>query len=598
MTRVAPADIRRKRLAVLALLTLHAVLLAWGAWRKGLTVDEPGHLASGVYHWRTGRFDLNRGNPPLTGLVSALPVLGAGPKTDWSSIPAHYTVARQFLEANGPRTCWLVRLGSWALIPFSLLGGYICYRWATDLYGDASGLMALALWTFSPSTIAYGPLITGDMPATAMGVAAAYCFWKWLCQPEWNRAVIAGLTLGSAELAKFVWVILYGLWPVLWMVWFFATCRQPGTPRWYLQSAQLGTILLLGLYVINLGYAFDGTFGKLGDYHVGRLLLDSCLTSSESGEEGSNSVLARLPVPLPKDYIGGVDEIAQLSAQSPHTFLRRTWRTGGYWYYYIYAILMKMPVGVLLLAAVAGILTVVSWRADTDWKSEFILLSTSLAVLVFVSSSGVSQTFRYVLPFLPYVLIWISKTARVVYGRGPWQARTVLALLVWAVLSATNTYPHSLGYFNEMAGGPAKGHAHLISPDADWGQDFLDLKRWMNRHPEASPMGMTWSHYMLDPKWIGIDYVEVPPGVVADRNYSLVQLLELGPQPGWYAINVSALRSRGGEYAYFHYFEPVGHAGYSIQIYHITIDEANCIRRELGLPKLLLITASQEKARK
>ncbi len=595
MAEVAPKSFSRQRLIVAVLMAVHTGLLAWGAWCQSPTVDEPMHLAAGIYHWHTGRFDLDRGNPPLTGLVSALPILAAAPKTDWSRVPAPFAFAVDFLEANGFRTCWLVTLGSWACIPFSLLGAYICFRWATELYGEASGLMALALWCLSPNTIAYGQLITGDMPATATGVAATYFFWKWLRQPQFNRAIVAGLFMGLAELAKFVWLMLYGLWPLLWLVWYFTSRRQPGTPRLFSQTTQLGLIVLLGLYVTNLGYAFDGTGEKLGRYHVGQLVIDFCMNAPDGEQVSSDSALARLPVPLPAEYVAGIGEILIVSERTVVTFLRRERREGGYWYYYIYAILVKLPLGMLVLGAVAAVLTVVLWRRDTDLSSDFVLLATSATVIGFVSMSGVLQTFRYVLPFLPYFIIWTSKTARVFAERRRWLIRIVSGLFVWTILSGLSTYPHCLGYFSEVAGGPAKGSAHLIGADSDFGQDFLFLKRWLARHPEASPLGMTWRHPLLDPKHLDIDHIDVPPGVASGRNYSLGQLLELGPQPGWYAINVGALRGGGGAYAYFHRFEPVGHAGYSILIYHISADEANRVRKQLGLPKLLTIVTPQRK---
>lgn len=42
----------------------------------------------------------------------------------------------------------------------------------------------------------------------------------------------------------------------------------------------------------------------------------------------------------------------------------------------------------------------------------------------------------------------------------------------------------------------------------------------------------------------------------------------------------------GCNLTYFQCFQPVAMAGYSIYIYHITIDEANRVRKELGLPEL------------
>ena len=79
----------------------------------------------------------------------------------------------------------------------------------------------------------------------------------------------------------------------------------------------------------------------------------------------------------------------------------------------------------------------------------------------------------------------------------------------------------------------------------------------------------------------------------------------LGPQPGWYAIDVcfllggdplSAADGRGGwdepskihgyDLSYFLRFEPVGRAGCTIKIYYITLDEANRVRAEMGMPPL------------
>ena len=44
--------------------------------------------------------------------------------------------------------------------------------------------------------------------------------------------------------------------------------------------------------------------------------------------------------------------------------------------------------------------------------------------------------------------------------------------------------------------------------------------------------------------------------------------------------------SRNCEHRYFLHFQPVAMAGYSIYIYHITLDEANRVRKEFGLPEL------------
>src|SRR5947208_3636865 len=70
--------------ATCALLGIHAAMLAWMAYRYSPTIDEPAHLVAGISHWKFGRFDLYRVNPPLVRLVASLPMLLVDPKTNWS----------------------------------------------------------------------------------------------------------------------------------------------------------------------------------------------------------------------------------------------------------------------------------------------------------------------------------------------------------------------------------------------------------------------------------------------------------------------------------------------------------------------------------
>ncbi len=77
---------------------------------------------------------------------------------------------------------------------------------------------------------------------------------------------------------------------------------------------------------------------------------------------------------------------------------------------------------------------------------------------------------------------------------------------------------------------------------------------------------------LVDPKAVGIEYSRKPPTG--------------GPQPGWHAVSVNQIHRREGDYLYFLEFRPTAMAGYSIYIYHITLDEANRVRRKLGLSAL------------
>jgi hypothetical protein len=49
---------------------------------------------------------------------------------------------------------------------------------------------------------------------------------------------------------------------------------------------------------------------------------------------------------------------------------------------------------------------------------------------------------------------------------------------------------------------------------------------------------------------------------------------------------VNYLSSRDCDYRYLLHFYPLAMVGYEVYIYHITLDEADRVRRELGLPEL------------
>ncbi len=569
---------------VIGLLLGHTVSLAWGAWRHSPTGDEVGHLAAGISHWEFGTFDLYRVNPPLVRAAAGLPVVFAAPEVDWRKYDSRvgarseWAIGRTSLADNGQRSFDLYALARWACIPFSLLGGYSCFRWARDLYGKRAAILALALWCFAPNIIAHGQMITPDVGAAALGVTASYVFWRWLKSPGWKPALVAGLVLGLAELTKTSWIVLFALWPLVWLVWRLPNRHELPRGTWLRESRQLTVILLLGLYMINLGYGFEGSFRRLGDYGFVSETLggpsSDLAPQPEVRSRFQDTWLATMPVPLPKNYVLGIDLQKWDFERKLWSYLRGEHRLGGWWYYYFYALAIKVPLGTWILALLALLVGLFRRGYAAGWRDELVLLAPIVVILTLVSSqTGFNHHLRYVLPIFPFAFIWMSKVARAFEFGHRKLAAVVVVAMVWSIGSSLWVYPHSLSYFNELVGGPKNGHAHLggvaVDSNIDWGQDLLYLKRWLDKHPEARPLHLAFNG-SYDASIAGIEYT-LPP---------------TEPQPGWHALSVNKIRSRSREYEYFLRFEPVAMAGYSIYIYHITFDEANRVRRELGLPEL------------
>jgi hypothetical protein len=592
------------------LLVLHAALLAWGDTRHSPTIDEVGHLPAALCHWQTGRFDLYRVNPPLVRVVAALPVLVCRPSIDWRLYPADYRsrqefeVGREFIGDNGERSFWYFTLARWACIPFSLLGGYVCWRWAGEVFGGVAGLLALALWCFCPNVLAHGQMITPDVGAAALGVAAQYCFWRWLKEPDWGWAYAAGAVLGLAELTKMTWTVLFLLWPLLWLAWRWPQRRTLRRSVWLGQGKQLLCMLALAFFLINAGYGFEGSFERLGDYTFTSKPLSGQPESAPAREPGNRFAggpLGRILVPFPQAYVMGIDGQKADFEEKYWSYLGGDWRKGGWWYYYLYGLAVKVPLGTWLLALLAVGLACGRGSYRAPWRDELTLLAPAVVILALVSSqTGFNHHLRYVLPVFPFAFILISRVG-LAAARG---AKTVAAIgaaaLAWSVVSSLLVYPHNLSYFNELVGGPTHGGEHLVDSNLDWGQDLLELRRWLAEHPEARSLGLVYFGG-FDPVAAGLEFTLPPPGPVTGSDRVGPGAVTLGPRPGWFAVSETILRGygfgvfdgKGGRiwlegpgYAYFQHFRPVARAGYSIVIYSITAEEANRVRTELGLPPL------------
>lgn len=461
-----------------------------------------------------------------------------------------------------------------------------------------AGLLALVMWCCSPNILAHAQLITPDLGATALGVAAYYTFWRWLENPGWAQTILAGVTLGLAELTKSTWIVLFALWPIIWLAWRLMQDSCVQERRLLLQAAKLACILLLGILVINVGYGGEGSFKKLGAYRFASCVLGGFADDEPASArlEGRNrffgTALGSLPVPFPSNYIRGIDvQKAAFEKSRRISYLHGEFRTKGWWYYYLYALACKVPLGTWLLILLSVFLTLFRRGPFVGARNDVVLLSPLLVVLILVSSqTGVNHHLRYVLPIFPFAFIWISRAASGPAMRHVASAIVCVVAVSWSVFASFAVYPHSLCYFNVLFGGPSAGHRHLLDSNIDWGQDLLYLQQWLQDHPEARPMSLAY-YGLFDPHIVDSTFRPVRVGPASARQDSK----KAGPQPGWCAVSVNTLcgyrigglqQAQDRRYAYFQHFQPVAMAGYSIYIYHITLDEANRVRRELGMEEL------------
>jgi hypothetical protein len=598
-----------------AVLTVHSVLLLYSERRNFVTADEFGHLAAGLSYWDTGSFGIYRVNPPMPQMIAVLPVLAARPKRDYrqlqlADVPgqrSEWFVGQDFLVANEARYFDLVCRSRLSGIMWSVLGAVIVFRWAQELNGRHAAFVALVMWCFGPNVLAHAQLMTPDIPAASAAVAASYAFWHYLRRPSLRLACLCGTLLGIAQLTKFTLLVLYCVWPVLALLAFCVSRHQGWSKGWVVHAVAIGLVSVL---VINAGYAFSGTLRTLQHFRF----VSKTMAGEMPGEPGGyrnghfgnrfeDSWLGWVPVPLPADYVLGIDLQRRDFELGAPSYLAGTWKFRGWWYYYLYALAVKVPLGFWAVGLWGMILSGMQWVRSTpaDRIANLCVLLPGLAIVILVSSqTGFNHHLRYVLPAIPFLIVGASKAGVCLCCTRLWSKLAFISLLAWGVLSSLMVYPCSLSYFNELIGGPANGHRHLVNSNVDWGQDAIRLKEWMDENPQARPLRLAYFNF-VDPRVIGLEYTLLEPGPSGIFRHDPEYGRHLGPQPGYVAISVNFLEGmpwrapdgRGGsrpfaaqDFAYMRHFQPIAMAGYSIFIYYISPEEADRIRQELGLCKL------------
>jgi hypothetical protein len=489
------------------------------------------------------------------------------------------------MEDNAERYFELFTRARLVMPRFALIGGVVVFLWTKRLYGAWGGPLSLSLWVFCPNVLAHTRLITTDMGATTFGVLATYLFVRYLDGPSWLRAALAGLCLGVAQLSKFSLIVLFGLWPLLAIVRLVndRASRHVVTKA----VAQGAAIVVLSVFIINLGYAFEGFGVPLGrfEFTCGTLTVpvppgmarpsshDDLLNGAYKHRVNRfrDTTLGLIPVPLPRNYVLGFDD-QKLEAEGipakfldPKAFGAAGEETQGYpvyldgqlrqksWrYYYLMTLVYKVPEGTWAIVLVSLVLLVVSPRSRASRFDEFAVLMVP-AVVLFVMSifTNINLGLRYVLPIFPYVYISAGKLARWAEGLASGPVKTATMSLIGLALVATaastlHVHPHYLAYFNTISGGPDRGADHLIDSNLDWGQDLVNLRLWLEKNAPGERVGLAYfgqiNPRVFDKRGEGFDWFLPPPEPGSMRPEPPRYALDPAQRslgPGLYAVSAS-----------------------------------------------------------
>jgi hypothetical protein len=328
--------------------------------QQSLTWDEGDHIFAGYALWTRSDYGMNPEHPPLVKLLATLPLvalpLHVAPPPSTSLKGEAYLGGRELLFRNNPpytadTLIWRARLMAGL---FCVALALLVFLAGREMFGAASGVLAMALWVFDPNVLAHGAFVTTDTALSCMLFATVYAFYRYVKAPTLGRLVLTGIAAGLALASKHSAILLL---PILGLL---AVCEltvlEPATGRtasrgaaaWRLTRALLAmaAVAVVALWAV---YGFRYAARPAG------MTLEPSLANYAASIPVFEARVVRLFARwhlLPESWLYGLLDVAHAAKNSPSYLLGRL-HAHGVWFYFPVLFLIKTTLGLLALLGVA-----------------------------------------------------------------------------------------------------------------------------------------------------------------------------------------------------------------------------------------------------
>jgi hypothetical protein len=542
------------------------------------TMDEMAHLPAGYSYLTQKDMRLNPEHPPLIKVLAAIPLLfidginfPSQIKAWTQDVNSQWDFGAYFLYQTGNPVDKMLFWGRIPMILLLILLGFYVFRWARELGGNKAGLLALFLFSFSPTFLAHGRLVTTDVGAAAGVFIALYYFIRVLKAPTAKNIFLAGIFFGVAELLKFSVILLVPLFIFLAFVYWLAKLRG------FKETLKILILtFIIGYLLVGVVYQYH-----VWNYPPERQAADAKVFLAAYPEFLQNALIWTSNKPVLRtygQYLTGLFMVFNRATGGNTTYFLGEVSNQGWKNYFPIVYSIKEPLTFHILSLAALLYAV--WLSQLWPKGLFGRIKNWLgahfpefSMLCFIAlywlsslTSNLNIGVRHLLPTLPLVMV-LSSIVIIKLLKEPFLKLKYLLLFLlifWQAFSVIKVFPHFLAYFNELAGGPDQGYIYTVDSNLDWGQDLKRLASWVEENGiqkiKIAYFGGGSPNYYLGDKAEGFNWSE--------------------PQKGWLAVSATLLQGgRGtpalgfdqpsGFFNWLDQYQPIAKIGYSIFIYHI-----------------------------
>jgi hypothetical protein len=512
---------------MLLFLILFALISITSSANLSVTLDEPQkyHYGLNILHGDSYR---NIDSAMPISVLNAFPAAIASllPEGTLKSILERFAIARLIT------------------IVVSMFVAYLVFFWSRSLYGFIPAIFSFLLFIFDPNIIAHSQLVSTDLYILGVMSFTFYRLWLFANNRNLKNGLMFLLAFGISQIVKYTAITLFPLCLITlflhdWREFKEAASSTNRLFRFFSRYIEYTlAAIVISVLVINIGFLFNRTFTRFGDYQFRSDLFIKT--------QSRLFFLKNVPVPVPYPYLEGLDWMIH-TEKTGDTYgniylLGQLAKQKGFPGYYFIASLLKVPIAsqIILAASFIAYFFNRNKRRKFLYNEVFFFVPILFFSIYFNFFFNTQIGIRYYLVIFPLLYIF-SGNLFVGWEQAPITRKILsMALMIYLAVSVLSYFPYYIPYFNELVWDKTQTYKYLSDSNLDFGQGKVYLERYLSSHPGAI--------YSPD---------HIQPGTLIVSGSDLVGILEDPNKYAWLRKN----------------YEPVDTIAYCYFIYKITPQE-------------------------
>ncbi len=499
-----------------------------------LVMDELAHIPAGYGYVKYQDFRLNPEHPPLTKVLSAIPLAFMDLKfptesKSWQTdINGQWDTGREFIFGSGNNANAIIFWARIGAIFLTLMLTLIIYFISKKLTGPVLAFLPTALFAFSPSVLAHGHYVTTDIAAAFGILISLYSYANFLKNPNIKTGAFATICFGLAQLTKFSAVLLIPFYLVVAILWGLHKASKlevapigknklrmffefPIKELFKLAAIGITAVLLI---IYPTYFVFTRNYPLERQAHETEYLLSSfaegptkpgkiCIPMRCFAEADIWMASKEITRPFAEYMLGVLMVTQRETGGNTSYFLGEVSNLGSRSYFPVVFGLKETPISLfLLLAAIIFSIYKIFTAHRTGrnlssrisrWSENNLHKLLFLLFIIFYMGMSIKSPlnigYRHLMPIIPLIYILIA-TVFVNKKETLWNYFAIIFIVFLAVIQAFASYPYYLSYFNFIGGGTTNGYRYVTDSNYDWGQDLFELKKFVDSNPQINKIAV------------------------------------------------------------------------------------------------------------